>query len=163
MEQEQNKSSIFAKIFGSLSAFVTANRNNYADENESLVAFGTQTDPDAEYKHEDDGQKLTKEDIMQICTSIDVTNETIHDWYEKGKPADVAMWGAQHIRELAEEINPDMTEEQRANLDKEISKGVDAALIEQARGLADDIAGSGNEITDEEMQEIENQVKKEEE
>lgn len=157
---ENTQENFFVKVFERLLEFFKTKNVSQENENEALIEFALSKDDDAE--HKDNPDPLTADDILEICKSVDNTNETIKKWYDEGKP-NSADFGVKEITKLAKEINPDMTEEEIKKLPHEIEEVVDEVLIEQTRNLADIVAGEGNEITDEEMDQIKKEVKKEEE
>lgn len=157
MVEVNEKGSVFGKVFEKLLAFLKTNNVSQDNENEALAEFGTILEEDAEYQNNPDA--LSKDDFLEICLAIDHTNETIQKWYDEGKP-DVTKFGVSEITELAKEIDPEMSDEE---IKSEIGKTVDYSVTESVRGIANEIAGEGNEITDEEMEKIVEEVKREEE
>lgn len=157
MVEVNEKENFFAKVFQKLLDFLKEKNVSQDKENEVLAEFGTMLEEDAEYKNNPDA--LSKDDILEICLAIDHTNETIQKWYDEGQP-DVTKFGVKEVTELAKEIDPEMSEEK---IKSEIDKTVNFSVTESARGIADEIAGEGNEISDEEMEEIEKLAKREEE
>ncbi|MCQ2250307.1 MAG: hypothetical protein MJZ66_04280 [Bacteroidales bacterium] len=154
---ENTQENFFVKVFERLTEFFKTKNVSQENENEALIEFALSKEDDAE--HKDNPDPLTADDILEICKSIDHTNETIHEWYEQGQP-DATEFGVNQIKDLAHEIDPELSDNE---IEKEINKAVDESLINRSREFADIIAGEGNEITDEEMNEVVKQANKEEE
>lgn len=147
----------FVIVFQKLLEFFKLRNVSQENENEALVEFALSKEEDAEHKNNPDSLKA--EDVLEICKSIDHTNETIQKWYDEGK-TDVTKFGVKEISELAREIDPEQSEEK---IKEEINKTIDTAVVGNARVFADELAGEGNELTDEEIKKITDQVNREEE
>lgn len=153
---ENKDQNIFIKVFAKLMKFLKTKNVSQENENEALIEFALSKEDDAE--HKDNPDPLTADDILEICKSVDYTNETIKKWYDEGK-TNATNFGAKEISELAKEIDPSISEK---DIEREIQKTVDYAVEESAIEFADNIAGEKNELSDENLNEINEQTNGEE-